>query len=304
MSYLPLFSFCFRCSTLKTISLSLLILVTTLQLASCSNTESVEIWRQIPIQMARVTQTDSYTQTFILDIADNATNTELSIDARQQLDARMDQIFIKLIGARNWQYLKNLYGVSSIRDELINKRIHMEGLVNFTAYLDPINNRYVIMEGSGRFFAVRNKTGEILLSGDYHIAPQRYKIDDFESGCIPMETNIYTTRIPGKPTYYKDAIIQYDLIINNEDINNNTFSVDYRREHFAYIDLNSDNNYDASEIFASLKLKGRHHHAKLLDLSGLSFVKNNYKISDATALEAAKTANIDRQKSCVKDKSN
>lgn len=271
-----------------------------LLLAACANTSPVQIWRQIPIQMTRVSQTDSYSQRFLLDNSKTTTSENLTAKQRQHVDARMDDIFSKLIGSRNWQYMKNLYGVSSIRDELLEKRLHMEGLINLTTYLYPDEKLdTVILEGFGRFFAVRDKTNEILLSGDFHIKPQRYKLSDFKSGCIPLDTNIYTTRIPGKPTFYKDTIVRYDLFITSHNKNKKTFSINYENEHPAYIDLNGDNQYDKSERFALLKMNARYSQAKLIDLSGLKLVKNDYKISSEAELEAKKEADIDMQRSCI-----
>jgi len=293
----------FQRSSPKRLSMAILICALSLQMSACSNDKSIEFWRQVPIQMVRVSQTDSYTQTFVLGTSTSSSGEELTLEKRQELDERMDRIFITMIGAKNWQHLKNLYGVSAIRDELIDKKVHMEGLINFTAYLDPLDDKHVILEGSGRFFAVRDKTGEMLLSGDSHITPQRYMIDDFKSGCIPLQTSIYTTRIPGKPTFYKEAVIQYDLIIDTGDKDNNTYSVDYRREHKGYIDLDGDNSYSAEhEMFALLKLNGRYSQAKLLDLSGIKFIKKNYNINNAARLDAAKEADKDRQRSCVQHK--
>lgn len=275
------------------------VLVCTTLLAACSNTESLEIWRQVPIQMARATQTDSYRQIFLLGNG-NASNPEtMTADQRRAYDERMDRTFIKLIGSRNWQHMKNLYGVSSIREELISQQIHMEGLVSFSVYLDPLNHDYVIMEGTGRFFAVRQKTGIILMSGDFHVTPQRYRISDFRKGCIPMEAATYTTRIPGKPTYYNNSIIHYDLRIKTVGSDGKAFSVDYDSDHKAYLDMNNDGRYEGSELFAMLKLDPRYSQAKLLDLRGIGFIRNDYDIDGKTRSQAEQAAMDDKGRKCV-----
>jgi hypothetical protein len=184
---------------------------------------------------------------------------------------------------------------------MISRKLHMEGLITLTTYLYPTNDQYkfVIIEGSGRFFAVRDTSNEILLSGDFHIQPQRYSLSDFKSGCIPLDTNTYTTRIPGKPTYYKNTKVRYNLYLDTSDADNNTFSVDYRRNHPAYIDLDNDNKFNPTVKFATLKLNPRYGEAKLIDLSGLKLVKNNYKIQREAALRAAREGAIDKQRSCI-----
>lgn len=232
-----------------------------------------QIWRQVPIQMARVSQTESYRQVYLIN-ADSMKNDD-KLTENEKLDRRMDQIFIRLIGQKNWQNLKNIYGVHDIRDEVMTGKIRMEGIVNFTAYLDPLDHDYVVMEGSGRFFAIRTVVNTILLSGDYHIPPQRYRINDLKSECIPLDINIYTTRIPGKITYYHGATIRYDLKIRN--YKKNVFSVNYQSDHLGYLDLNSDGSYQSDELMASLTMNRSYNHAKLIDLSGLEYVKTQYK---------------------------
>lgn len=105
-----------------------------LQLSACA-TENLEIWRQIPIQTARISQSEKFTLNFRIDTP--AIAKLVSRRREDELDRRMDSIFINLIGAKNWQLIKNLYGVSSVREELLSGDIHMEGLFNFNIYLDP-----------------------------------------------------------------------------------------------------------------------------------------------------------------------
>ncbi len=269
-------------------------------LAGCSDTEKLEIWRQIPIQMARATQTDSYKQIFQLDPGNGGSLESISAEARGAFDKRMDLIFTKLIGSRNWQHMKNLYGVNSIREELFARQIHMEGLVSFSTYLDPLDHDYVIMEGSGRFFAVRKKTGIIMMSGDFHVTPQRYRIHKLRKGCIPMEVVTYTTRIPGKPTYYNNTVIHYDLRIKTVGDEKKAFSVDYDSQHEAFLDLNSNDKYETNELIGTMQLNGRYSQAKLLDLNGIEFIRKAYDFDDNTLLQAAQAASVDKGKSCVR----
>ena len=269
-------------------------------LSACADTERFEdLWRQIPIQMARATQTDSYRQVFLLGKSDGVNYDNMNEKQRGEFDANMDRVFDHLIGPRNWQHMKNLYGVNTIREEIIKGDIYMEGLVSFSAYLDPMDHDFIVMEGSGRFFAVRDKTGNIMMSGDYHIVPQRYRIKDLSRGCIPLQANTYTTRIPGKPTYYNNAAIQYDLIIKNLANKDEAFSVDYNVLHQAFLDLDDDDTYEANELFAKLKLSGRHRQAKVLDLRGIGFIRKDYKFDAVTRSDAKKNADEDVSRSCT-----
>jgi hypothetical protein len=281
---------------------SIFLLAFVLLVSACSSSPKLEFWKQVPIQIARVSQTDSYQQIYILDSDSEININDLSLEQRQKLDARMDLIFIHLIGARNWQYLKNLYGVNSMREELIEKNIYMDGLVNFIAYLDPEDLDYFIMEGNGRFFAIRRKTSEILLSGDFHIPPQRFKIDAMKSGCLPMQIKFYTTRIPGKVTYYQDTTVQYDLRTRPIRKQSDAYTVDYEKPHYAYLDLDGNGEFDKQELFGSLQLNTRYHHAKLIDLGGRNFIKDQYKTSDRAELEANVAAQEDKSRQCVMDK--
>ena len=271
-------------------------------LMSCANS-SLNIFRQVPIQIARVPQTESYKQEFLISTPsiDKLDNPE-----RDRLrDARMDTIFTSLIGRRNWQYLKNLYGVSDIRNELINGDIYLNGLMNFVAYLDPTDDphdvNYVVIEGTGRYFAIRKKTDAILMSGDFHIEPQRYSLDAFSSGCIPLDVKIYTTRIPGKTTFYKEVLVRYDLLIDTSNEKKNTYSILYKENHPVYLDMNNDHKYEKEiELIASMSMKNtRYPQVKLFDLSGLRFIKMNYKIRKEAELKSLKMSESESQRQCV-----
>lgn len=266
-------------------------------LSACAD-KDLDIFRQVPIQMARVTQTDSYSQTFIIDSP--AIREAQGAERDKALDEKMDNIFIHMIGAKNWQHLKNLYGISSLRNELISRRIHIDGLISFTIYLDPLDLDFIIIEGSGRYFAVRDETEAILMSGDFIIPPQRYAIKALKSGCLPLDSKLYITRIPGKTTYYKDTLVRYDLIIDTSNARRKAYSIDYSTPHSGYIDMNGDGEYDADvELFASLKLNDRYHQAKLFDIQGLQFIKQNYRISQEAKLNTALAKKEDQHRQCV-----
>ena len=293
---------------LKTITKAAYVAVPLL-LISCAD-NSLEFWRQVPIQIARVTQTESYKQTFRIEtpLTKNMKNPEKD----HKLDERMDKIFTSLIGPRNWQYLKNLYGVSDIRDELIKGKIHMDGLINFVVYLDPTDLDYIVIEGSGRYFAIRDKTSAILMSGDFYIPPQRNFIGSLDnssknsptngliSGCIPLDIKIYTTRIPGKTTYYKDVKVRYELNIDTTNKEHNAYSINYEKNHSAYLDIDNDGSFDKDRDFiASLEMKSRYQQVKLFDLSGMAFIKKNYRIAQYVKLKNMAASKIEQKRQCI-----
>lgn len=289
----------------KTLSLFFISLI----VLSCSN-NSYEFWRQIPIQLSRVAQQESYEQWFIIP---TKKIDDLKGSAKEHaLDKRMDEIFTKMLGSVNWQYLKNHYGTHSMRNELIDKEIQMEGLLNFISYLDLVkinddDKKHIVIEGSGRYFAIRDSEksgdtkGAILMSGDFKILPQRYSIEELDNGCIPLDINLYTTRIPGETTYYKESIVRYDLIMNINQKANKTYSIDYNAHHNAYLDLDNNKKYDAkTELIASMKIKSLHSHVKIFDLSGSKFIKNTYKITTDKETELKRSIKENKNRKCVK----
>ncbi|HEC19021.1 MAG TPA: hypothetical protein ENI97_06715 [Gammaproteobacteria bacterium] len=275
---------------LSVISLGLL-------LAACS-TKDLEFWRQVPIQMTRVTQTESYTQTFRLN---NAFIDRKEQPARDQaLDENMDKIFTTMIGAKNWQYLKDLYGISTIRDELIDGKIHMDGLITFNAYIDPTDLKHLVIEGSGRYFAIRDKTDAILMSGNFQIPPQRYRIKTLDRGCIPLDIKLYTTRIPGKTTYFKKTLIHYDLNIDTSNAEYKAYALIYDNPHAAYLDLDNNGIFDPeTEHIANLNMTNKYHHVKIFDLRGLNLIKMNYHIDEKARLSSKLEGKKDQQRQCV-----
>ncbi len=254
-----------------------------LLLVSCAQ-KTYEFWRQVPIQLARVSQQESYRQTFTISTPEIESIRDIS-KKNNALDQRMDRIFIHMLGSVNWQYLKNHYGIQSIRNELMDGKIHMEGLINFNVYLDHFVGDevgHMVIEGSGRFFAIRDKTNAILMSGDFKVFPQRYTLSQLEQGCFPLDVNLYTTRIPGETTFYQESVVRYDIIMNLDRKDQDTYSIDYDSEHMTYLDMNDDGVYDpTSELIASMVMNNKHRHVKLFDLSGRHLIKNTYELTAA-----------------------
>jgi hypothetical protein len=175
----------------------------------------------------------------------------------------------------------------------------MDGLINFTVYLDPVNNyKFIVIEGNGRYFSIRNETQEMLLSGDFHIPPQRFRITSLSEGCLPMEINLYLTRIPGKTTYYNKVVVRYDLLMDTSRADQQVYSLDYDAIHYAFMDMDGDGIYDPiNEKFGELKMNGTFHPAKLIDISGLEAIKR-YNLSKVDR-SATIVAGNESQRKCI-----
>jgi len=154
------------------------------------------------------------------------------------------------------------------------------------------------LEGSGRYFAIRDKTGAILISGDFHVAPQRFSIKTIAGGCLALDNRLYIARIPGKTTYFKDILVRHDLMIDTTNAADKAFSIDYSKQHPVYLDLDKDNKYDPIvERIGDLTIDDLNHQVKLFDIRGMLFIKQNYQFSPETRNSASESPSERRK--CV-----
>ena len=270
-------------------------------LVSCSN-PALEFWRQVPLQLTRISQQESYEQKFLISTPE-IDKIENRNQKNYERDARMDKIFNHMLGRENWQYLKNQYGVHEVRDELLHGEIVIKGMLSFIAYYDnmykgkPSDPDHVILEGSGRFFAVRKNGDAILMSGDFKVRPQRYSLEVMDTGCIPMDVNLFVTRIPGETTFYKETVLHYDINIDLSNKADDVYSLDYNSAQPVYLTINGKN-----ELIGSLKFDGKDRHVKLFDLSGRKFIKKNYKLSSMEQSQIETENAMDKNKRCISDR--
>lgn len=276
----------------------LLIPIVLFILVGCSS-DYIKFWKIIPLQLSRVAQQESYEQSFIIKVENEASLNKNELEIRR--DEKMDAIFSSMIGVENWQYLKNHYGIHDIRDELIAKQIKLHGMINFIAYLDPIDKSdsllHIVLEGTGKYFAVRNSTHAILMSGDFKILPQRFSLKNLNDGCIALDVNLYTTRIPGETTYYHPITMRYELRMKSTT--KDTYTIDYSAEHKGYLQISGNKEY---EHIADIKFKDDFSHVKLFDLRGSEFINNRYKISDEVRVSLNKDNTKTKSKTCLEDK--
>ncbi len=239
-------------------------------LVGCSITQIV------PIQASRIHQTEVYVQRF--SFLDDL-NSESIVQQDQRTLAqtqKMDQIFTQLFGNKNWQSLKDLYGIGNIRNELITNKIYVQGTANFTIYLDPVDIDYFSIEGSGRFFVIRKKTNGILMAGDYIISEKIHSISDLRKGYLNLNVELFISRIPNQVTYFHEAPLVYKIYIDNSLGEKGVFSIDYRKKHQVY--FSEDNEIPLKEnVFANITIKAPKSATKLFDFRGINFIRRDYQ---------------------------
>lgn len=236
----------------------------------CFALTGCSLTRVIPIQLVRVSQTESYLQTFSFlkpsqTANDSKDGSPTTIQGQNQ---RMDETFTKLLGPINWQNLKDLYGLGSLRNELIQNKIYLQGIMNVILYIDPVEHESFLLEGFGRYFLVRKKTSAILLSGDFHIPLKSHFLDELDRGFVIIDVKLFVTRVPEQITYLNEVPLRYKIYIDNRMKNDKIYSIDYTQKHKTYLE---------DDIIAEITLQDTGHGAKLIDLRGIGFLKNDYQ---------------------------
>lgn len=244
-------------------------------LSSCSLTKVV------PIQLSRVSQTESYTQTFNFlssqgEFSQDTSGTELeNVNVTQY--RQMDMVFTSLLGENNWQNLKDIYGFRDLRDELVSEKIKLKGVLAFNIYIDPTHQNTFVLEGTGRFFLIREKTDAILLSGDYIILADHHLISELDNGHLIVRADLFVTRVPGEVTYYNARPVKYQIFMDTSMAEDQVFSIDYERNHKLFLSEHGEEQHVlAGTPVANMKFQKHGHNVKLLDLRAMGFLENDY----------------------------
>lgn len=234
----------------------------------------------VPIQMARVPQTETYVQTFDLSAYRDAPRWLFADSAAQRhrsKDAFMDAVFTQLVGRRNWQNLKDIYTFESLQQEVESADIYVTGTLIFVVYLHPVKQDQAVLEGSGRYSIVRKKNKEILLSGDFRIKPALTPIADLYSGSLWIDTVFYVTRIPRQTTYYWEAPFTIELFVDNRFRDDGLFAIDYSRAHNVYL-THPDGRGDKERIgIGQFTFDETANAAKFIDIRMMKFLEDDYK---------------------------
>lgn len=228
----------------------------------------------VPVQLARVSQMETYTQTFDINLPESSKSVLTS--KRNLQIAELDSVLTDLLGKKNWQHLKDLYGSAYLIDAFLNKEIIMKGQLNSTIYLEPLKHEKVLFEGFGRFFVLMKNSGKILLSGDSQLVPEHHTISSFKNGKLKLKVLFYVTRIPQRSTNYHEAKVEYHIKINNKFKSKNVYALDYDAAHTMYM-YRALNKIDKKmQKIGELKFDAVHAGSKLIDFNGMIVIKNDY----------------------------
>lgn len=234
----------------------------------------------IPIQMARTTQTESYEQTFnfLTNVPGHPNETLSGLDYQDAIDRQLDNVFNRLLGMENWQRLKDLYGVGPLRGELVRQEIRARGIVIFQISIDPLDHTKFIVEGSGRFFLVRERSKEILLSGDFFLVPSKYSLDELDEGHITVDVELIVSRVPGETTFLNDAFMRYRIFFDRMHNDKRVFSIDYNHQHEAYLLSNSEPfSEESGQLIGHVSFTRDAKDSKLIDLRGIELLRDDYR---------------------------
>lgn len=260
-------------SYLKKLSINLLAVILATLCSACSFTQVV------PLQLGRISQSDTFVQKFsFLDklSADSGTSSPYSEQRLYAGTQKMDQIFTLMLGDKNWQNIKDLYGLGNLRQELLAKKIYIKGFTNIIIYPDPFDANLFSIDGSGRYFMIREKNDAILLTGDYSFYNQQHAISDLKKGYIVLDAKLYLIKIPGLVTYYHEAPIKYKIFIDISLADKQVYSVDYNKKHLAYL-VEEDEELETTAPFASISFSPPSRPVKLWDMRGIEFMRRDYE---------------------------
>lgn len=222
--------------------------------------------RLIPVQMARLPQLETYEHFFTIGDADNT-----SEEAQRRAVAEVDDVFTRMIGDKNWQAVKDLYGFGAVREELVQGEIYIRGSLAVMIYLDPLSHNSFLVEGQGRYFLIRKESGLIMLQGAFVINPAQHRIADLDKAELPLSIELITTRITGKPTYYyKGEEVVYKIKIDQRLKREKIYSIDYQENHEVFL-------RDKKIGYLKLDSFGNIPNEKLIDLRGRQFLKSDYE---------------------------
>ena len=228
------------------------------------------IHKIVPLQIARVSQTDTYVQTF--EVNPSPELRAKFTNSRDAEIAELDNMLIVLLGKKNWQILKDSYGSSYIVDAFLKKKVKVKGQLNTTIYLEPVQHNKVLIEGFGRFFVLLENES-ILLSGDTHVIPKFYPLVDFANGDLQLESRFYVTRIPKHISNYHEASIMSHIKINNKFKDDDVYALNYAAKHEMFLKLKPKTNKETLRKIGYLKFDPTFASSKLVDFSGMTFVK-------------------------------
>lgn len=216
---------------------------------------------RMPIQTARVVQTEQYEQFFTIGSDDASTS--CSADDRNYLS----RMFPRLIGPENWASLSVVFARPSICDELAAEQISILGNMLAVVYLTPGSVDEFVLEGSGHYYLVRKADRSIMMGGDFQIKPTTHSVADMQRGFLDIDIQLITTMIGGVNTYMHDADLRYRIFIDLSRSDNDVYAIDYAKRHQAFL----GEDMVSEMVFAAGDRPG-----KLIDFRGVGLLQTDY----------------------------
>jgi len=224
-------------------------------LQGCAGVVRTMAPRMVPIQTARITQMEFYRQWYTFKNADHAKS-----------------VFSRLLGKENWRVLEEHKSQRPVVEDLLAQRLEVRGSLIFTISVVPTAQDSFFVEGTGRYFMVRQTTNEILLSGDYYIKNKRYAIRDMNQGRILLDVKQYIIRYfaPSEVNYYQDVPVSFVIQIDARLKEKSIYSIDYSPESKHYVVFEK-------EIIGYLEFDASTpRNDKLIDLRGRELIMDDY----------------------------
>ena len=223
-----------------------------------------------PIQTGRIAQLETFRHTFYFGKSN-------SLGSDSDINRKIDTTFKKLLGETDWRTIKDNYGFRDIKDELVAKSIYVKGLAQFYITIDPYDHQQFLLEGTGKYYLIRQKTNSILLLGDFIAPPTTFKISDLNNGLLSINVNLYTTTIPGEITHTNGSIVKYQIKFDKSRKQESINRIDYRAINDVHIVSSldeplTDDNKLGELIFDNQEQSSK----KLLDLRGIQFLRTDY----------------------------
>jgi hypothetical protein len=219
------------------------------------------LFRRVPIQFSRTTQTEFFKQYYEFGDAE---------EAKEKTKA--------IMGEDAWDiFYYTKYGPS--KDQILlqnvnSRKIYVRGAITLSIYLSPIDHDTIFVEGVGRYALVEKEADKemILFTADFFVTNSTISIKrelKTENPIIDINISQFLVRhfvLMPSPNYITDKLplkfkIQLEPVRNNEDV--------YRINYSARHDVIFDNDRIGFLEFDKLV----HNQYKYIDLRGRNFLR-------------------------------
>lgn len=213
--------------------------------------------RTIPVQITRVAQIETYTQTYEIEPG----------NARR--------VFEKLLGRDNWGVLDRRW--STLQAELSISRListlEVKGTLNMTFSILPSNAGAFTAEGTGRYYVVQKEAANdlILFTGDFFVVDDLHSLGELDDGEIVVGIRQQQVRHFAEGlNYYNDVRVDLRIAVDTSLAKHGIYSLDYASDqHRVELD---------GQVIGRLRFdRPRPGFRKLIDLRGLQFLRRDYR---------------------------